>query len=213
MKKLAILFLLGILPLYLLQAQDQNFPEISKELYDKANVAQDLDYLTKEEKRVVYLTNLARLDGALFAKTYLAKHIQSKNLNKSNDAISGLIEDLNKTKLDAVLTPTPKLSKASKFHAKDSGEAGYVGHDSTDGTPFSKRLRGYGIKGAIAENCSYGYQKAEEILMQLLIDENVPSRGHRKNILNPSYKYLGVAIHKHTKWSFTCVQDFSTSGD
>lgn len=211
MKKLAILVLISVLPLYCLKGQDKNFPEISKELYDKANVAQNLDYLSPEEKRVVYLTNLARLDGGLFAKTYLAKYIQDNNLDQSNEAITSLITELKNTKLDALMIPTPKLSEVAKYHAEDSGKNGYVGHDSTDGTSFAKRLRNHGIKGAIAENCSYGYDKAEGIMMQLLIDQNVPSRGHRKNILNPSYKFIGVAIHAHTKWSFTCVQDFSTS--
>jgi uncharacterized protein YkwD len=48
-----------------------------------------------------------------------------------------------------------------------------------------------------------------EIVLQLLIDHGVPSRGHRKNILNGSSNYVGVSIQPHNGYRFNCVQDFA----
>lgn len=205
-----ILFLYSVFCIVLAtQAQDKNFPEIPLDVFEKANTAKEVGYLTDEEKRVIYLVNLARIDGNLFAKTYLAKHIKENKLDASTEALKTLLQDLRSTQSD-ILLPTEKLSEAACFHADDTGQKGLVQHDSSDGTTFAKRIRRYVKGGAIAENCSYGYETAEGILMQLLIDENIPSRGHRKNILNPTYKFLGVCIRPHARWKFTCVQDFSS---
>ena len=108
-----------------------------------------------------------------------------------------------------MLLPDEGLYKASKYHAKDSGKKGIVGHTSSDGTSFSDRLPKY-VKGwnRIAENCSYGYNSAVDIVSQLLLDENVPSLGHRKSILNVELQYIGVSIQPHKKYRFNCVMDF-----
>jgi uncharacterized protein YkwD len=113
-----------------------------------------------------------------------------------------------------MLAPDEGLFKAARFHAKDSGKNGIVGHSSSDGTSFSKRLPKY-VKGwnRLAENCSYGYEEATNIVGQLLLDENVPSLGHRKSIINPELEYIGVSIQPHTQYRFNCVMDFCAKFD
>ncbi len=171
----------------------------------RANTAQNASYMTDEEKRVIFLCNLARIDGKKFAETFLKAHVG----NSSNSYITSLYYDLNKTKNLHVYVPYRKLFDAAQYHAKDMGGKGIIGHDSSNGTSFSKRLRGYAKGGAIAENCSYGNSDAVGIVIQLLIDQDVPSLGHRKNILSKTYKSIGVAIAPHKKWQYNCVQDFS----
>jgi uncharacterized protein YkwD len=75
---------------------------------------------------------------------------------------------------------------------------------------MSGRIERYGTwSGGIAENCSYGYGNAMAIVKQLLIDEGVQSRGHRKNILKANSRFIGVSVKRHASYQFNCVQDFA----
>ena len=55
----------------------------------------------------------------------------------------------------------------------------------------------------------YGSDDPTDIVSQLLIDDGVPSRGHRKNILNKDFKIVGVAFGPHTKFKNMTVQNFA----
>jgi len=63
----------------------------------------------------------------------------------------------------------------------------------------------------INENANYGTEKALDIVVGLLIDKNVPSNGHRKNILNTDSRYIGVAIEPHKRYGVNCVQNFASN--
>lgn len=43
-----------------------------------------------------------------------------------------------------------------------------------------------------AENIQYGNESARYAVIDLLIDHGVADRGHRKNLLNPIFRYFGV---------------------
>lgn len=205
-------FLIFFISLYLLQVSAQNkklLQKWSKEDLERANTAKDVNYLSEEEKNVIFLINLARLNGELFTETFLDDFIKKNRRNKKSSYIKSLYKDLKRIKNIPPLIPYKKLYETAKHHALDMGKTGKIGHNSSDGTKFSTRLRKHARGSFIAENCSYGYSDALGIVMQLLIDENTPSLGHRKNILNPKYKSVGVSIEKHKRWSYNCVQDFS----
>lgn len=187
-------------------------PVWTKAELEKANTAKNEAYLTGEEKKVIMLVNLARMDGKKYLQTFFHDFNQTGyNRMKSSDNryMVSLRNDLDKVKDLPMLQPDRGLWKAADYHAKDSGKNGITGHTSSDGTGFSKRLPRY-IKGwsKIAENCSYGYNDAISIVGQLLLDEGVPSLGHRKSIINPDLDYIGVAIAPHSGYRFNCVMDF-----
>ncbi len=48
-----------------------------------ANSAKDLSYLTLQEKEIIFYTNLARIDGALFADTYLEDYLKKNNIKNN----------------------------------------------------------------------------------------------------------------------------------
>ena len=179
----------------------------------KANTAKNASYLTAEEKKTIMLVNLARMDGKKYLQTYFQEFTKNTPYNEMNSSVNKYVVSL-KTDLDNVinlpmLLPDEELYKAAKYHAKDSGKNGLVGHTSSNGNSMSKRLPNY-VQGwnRLAENCSYGYDEAVNIVGQLLLDDNVPSLGLRKSILDNRLEFIGVAIAPHTKYRFNCVMDF-----
>lgn len=179
-----------------------------------ANTAKDVPYLSHEEKQVILLTNLARTDGQLFVRTLLDNYLQSKGNSKRSRYVASLISDLNKVKGLPILQLNEKLCQSAAFHAHDMGMKGLTGHNSSDGTIAFTRIKRF-LKPTgnytLAENCSYGFSKALDIVMQLLIDEGVRDIGHRKNLLSTKLDQVGVAIQPHqSAYRYNFVQDFAS---
>ena len=73
--------------------------------------------------------------------------------------------------------------------------------------PFYERLQKFGFNGHCAENLAAGNNAPEEIILQLIIDDGVPSRGHRTNLLTPDFNIVGAAIVEHPQWRHSCTMD------
>lgn len=178
---------------------------------EMANTAAAVDYMTDEEKRVVFLCNLARLDGNRFLIEYLRPYIRKNKLNMtaSKDLQSLYYVDLKNVKNRYMLQPMKTLCDAAAYHAKDMGQHGLIGHSSSDGTDGIARIQKFVPKASrVGENCHYGREDALDIVIQLLIDENYPDVGHRKNILDAYWTNIGVSIQSHSRYRYNCVQDF-----
>ncbi|MDF2436918.1 MAG: hypothetical protein K0Q95_1294 [Bacteroidota bacterium] len=174
------------------------------EVTRKANTAADLKYLTKEEKAVILYINLVRLDPKLFGETYLRQYLDS---TKQKDTYTrSLIKTLETTKPLNVLMPDQKLYEFAKAHATKFGKEGKIGHENYT-ERISKIRKNFG--GTMAENCDYGNKKALDVVMSLLIDEGIKSLGHRENILDPEFKFIGTSIQPHKKHEWNCVMDFA----
>jgi uncharacterized protein YkwD len=161
-----------------------------------------------KEKEVLKLLNLVRTNPKGFIKSHVNDYLKSNTMTQNSYAKS-LITDLKKTEKMSVLQFSDPLTKVARMHAVDMGESGTVGHTSSDGTSFSDRLRNEAkARGTIAENCDYGNNEPLHIVMSLLIDDGIKSLGHRKNILEPSFRWVGIAIEPHKKYRISCVMDF-----
>ena len=167
----------------------------------KANTAVKTDYLTGEEKEVIFITNLARINGPLFCETILNPYLEGKPKTKYTRS---LIRDLTKIRDLSPLIPQKDLYTIANLHALNSGKKGSVGHEGFD-RRFKPLLGKYTM---VAENCAYGFEDGATIAIQLLIDEGVSNYGHRKNMLSQHYNSIGVSIQTHKKYRNNCVMDF-----
>ncbi|HUQ16091.1 MAG TPA: CAP domain-containing protein [Gemmatimonadales bacterium] len=102
------------------------------------------------------------------------------------------------------------LAAAAADHIRDQGPIGGLEHRGTDDSDPARRASRYGrwIQG-VAENIAYGENPARAVVIQLLVDDGVPDRGHRDNILDPDWGAAGVACGPHRRYRQICVMDYA----
>lgn len=112
------------------------------------------------------------------------------------------------------LAHSPGLARAARAHAMDIGSAGARGHAGTDGTPWRERLARFGrFTGLAGEVISFGQDEAVRVVRQLLVDDGVPDRGHRVNLLRSEFRLAGVACTTHKTMRSVCVIELASSFD
>lgn len=73
-----------------------------------------------------------------------------------------------------------------------------TGHEGSDGTTTYARLDEFSdVQGHFGVSQAYGQKTALDVILKLLIDDGVPSRGHRLNILNKELKDIGSYSSTH----------------
>jgi uncharacterized protein YkwD len=93
------------------------------------------------------------------------------------------------------LTPAPGLTEAALQHSIEMGSDGYFAHDSYDGTAFWKRLQSFYPArasgcGSVGENLVYASpEMSADQAVQLWLN----SPEHRRNLLDPHWRQMGVA--------------------
>ena len=71
-------------------------------------------------------------------------------------------------------------------------------------------IRRYGSwKGIIGLNYAEGVGHGDDLVVQMLIDDGVPSRGHRDNILCGRFTGMGVGLASHKKKKYIGVIDLT----
>jgi len=193
------------------------------------DTARKVSYLSDIEKDVVLELNKVRSNPQKYAEMYIKPRLayfdgsyggraysepgKVKLLtNEGKKAVEECYKALNGAKSLPPIKPSPGISQASRNHVQEQGKKGSVGHNRADGSKFSDAMNRYGRwSGSCAENISYGADNGREIVIQLLIDDGVPSRGHWKNIMTPSFCVVGVAFGPHAKYGKMCVMIFANS--
>lgn len=108
-------------------------------------------------------------------------------------AFQEAIDFLEKQPAVGPLTWTEGLAWAARSHTVDMGGKGITGHTSSDGTGFGDRLYKFAAtRGQVGENLAYGSTTGKWVVIQLIVDEAVPSRGHRTNIFNDDFTQIGT---------------------
>ena len=112
----------------------------------------------------------------------------------------------------APLTFSEGLAKAARDHVRDQGPKGATGHAGSRGQGLAERVARHGtFRRALGENLSYGPSTAREIVIQLLVDDGVAGRGHRKNIFDNRFRVAGAAVGPHATFGAMCAIEFAAA--
>jgi hypothetical protein len=162
-----------------------------------ATSARTLKDVSFQEKKVIFYINLARMNGKLFAETYLKDYIEDVRVPK-NKYYRSLVKTLKEQSSLPPLIPKEDLFKEAIKHAKEMGRTGKKGHRSANHKSFEERVKKLKNKyKIIKENNQYGFPDALSIVIDLLIDDDMESLLHRKTLLHKNLKYVGVGIRSH----------------
>ena len=194
------------------------------------DTARNVDYMSDFEKDVILEMNKARADPRQFADLYLVPRLErfdgklyiEKGTGAGNSkgrmiltregaaVVKECIEFMYKQTPRSPLKPSKGLTQAAKEHAESQVLTNEFGHTRADGTSPFENMGRYGSFMGCGENISYGMRAARDTVLQLLIDDGVSSRGHRKNLMSKKYSSAGVGFAENKETQRTeCVIDYA----
>lgn len=127
---------------------------------------------------------------------------------KRDEIAEEVVRLTNKEREKAGLNPLKmdnSLMEAADVRVKEMGES--FSHTRPDGTKFSTAVEEAGFSGSyLGENGSAGKSTADYIVSSWMNSE-----GHRANIMNPNFNYIGVAYNYNvgSEYGSYCVQIFA----
>jgi len=189
------------------------------EIVDTTAAAEDL---TEIERQVIIEINMARTAPAEYASRFLVplRSFYRRTLLQYPGEIGILTQEgvlaldecisaLQAAKPVSPLSPAKGLALAARAQVKDQATTGAIGHMGSDNSTPIDRIGRYGKWNITAgENIDYGNGDPRRIVISLLIDDGVPSRGHRMNLLDARFKFVGVSVGAHSVYRHMCVMDF-----
>ncbi len=104
----------------------------------------------------------------------------------------------------APLASMDVLAKASDVRARESGQV--FSHTRPDGTRSFTVLAEYTLQyRAAGENLAYGFRTPEAVVKAWM-----NSKGHKANILDPDFTYIGIGYYESETGRIYCSQLFYT---
>ncbi len=151
--------------------------------------------MSDKERQMVDEINLVRSDPAGYAK-YVAAYLKKADepTKEMKASAKELMEELKKTRSLNTLTISPALYVDAREYGKEMLLKNIIEHSSL---PYN-------------ENLSFGFENVRDAVIDLLIDEGIPDRDHRRNILKKNITM--VAVHeipgKVEDFSYCYIQEF-----
>jgi uncharacterized protein YkwD len=189
------------------------------------------DLIEEEEQQVDYValangllqsTNFARKNPLAVADT-LSKQIPyfdgtnlflpGKEVGKiTKEGVFVWNEAINFLNKQAPMYPMkwdPKLVQAAKDHVLDLAANSMTGHIGSSGSTPSQRIQKYGnINTTASENIACGSDVPDDVVNQLIVDDDFPTRGHRYTVYSNTIFLMGAYCGYHPKLRLCCVIDY-----
>jgi uncharacterized protein YkwD len=189
------------------------------------DTARNADYLTPVEKDVILEMNKVRTNPFKYMELYIRprlKHYNDKYYSVPGQitiitaegaaAVNNCIRALSRAPSVGILNPEKGLALAAKDHASDQGRSGQTGHIGGDKSTPEVRMKRYGGFTGLwswGENIAYGEASGRDIVCGLLVDDGVPSRDHRANILKAAFTQTGTGYGAHKQYRTSCVIEYA----
>jgi uncharacterized protein YkwD len=169
------------------------------------------------EQEVLKEINLARTRPAEYAayleqlrpyfngKEYRRPGMPALMTQEGTQALDEAIGALRAARPAPSLSLSQGMCSGARELVKEQAGTDMTGHRGSDGSFCEQRTQRFGTwKEPIGENLTYGNDTARERVLALLIDDGVANRGHRKRLLDASFRVAGVACGDH-KLGAMCV--------
>ena len=125
---------------------------------------------------------------------------------EGESAIDEAITFLKTQKPVPELQLSDEITNACRDHVSDIGAKGLTTHEGSDGKNISDRIEKYcEWDGAAAESLDFGFRNAENIILNLIIDDGVKERYQRYNLFHPDLKFVGIACGHHRDYGICVV--------
>ena len=125
-------------------------------------------------------------------------------------AVDEAITYLSRQKPLPPLSWSDGLASAAAELVVEQGRSGATGHVGRRSRGVQERIERHGRwERQIGENIAYGPKNARDMVVDLIVDDGVKERGHRKTIFAPSFTTAGVACGPHPRYETMCVMDFA----
>lgn len=152
-----------------------------------------------------YAAYLAQLRPYFNGKEYRRPGMPVLLTQEGAQALDEAISALRAAQPAPALSLSQGMCSGARELVKDQGGTDVTGHKGKDGSFCEQRAQRFGTwKEPIGENLSYGNDTARERVLTLLIDDGFASRGHRKRLLDATFRVAGVACGDH-KLGAMCV--------
>jgi len=140
-------------------------------------------------------------------KTTAAPQVGSGQTAQENEVIRLTNVERDRAGCGAVELNT-RLRTAMRLHVQELGTHGdlYISHVSDDGRSFVDRAKAQGYDAPGGENVARGQRDAADVMQSWM-----NSDGHRANILNCSFKAIGVGMVKGVDGTLVWGQIFGRS--
>lgn len=127
-------------------------------------------------------------------------------------AVDEAIDFLAKRKPLPPLAWSAGLAAAAAEQVLEQGKSGATGHKTEGKGGIRGRVKRHGIaEKKIGENIAYEQDSsARGMVIDLIIDDGVHNRGHRKNLFDPTFAKVGVSCGSHPIYETMCVIEFSS---